>query len=141
MMVSSLARSLDGRTRQIRLRKPRSRSSSTTRTPMKPAAPVTRIRSSGPMTQELHLPSVAIVNPLGKGAIISVVDRRRRPVRAHPFLQNDDAKEKLVIVAPTSGMLIQQCAHNSFVEVLVDPGITFHEHVGHLAGQSAAKPV
>ena len=54
------ASSLEGLTRQTRFRNPRSSRLCRTRDPMKPAAPVTRIRSSGPT-----------MNPSGRGKPLS----------------------------------------------------------------------
>src|SRR5208337_5101335 len=56
MMSSILVRSLEGRAKQARLRNPRSTKLSMTRDPMKPAAPVTRIRSSGARIKESCVP-------------------------------------------------------------------------------------
>ena len=52
IIASTPASSLEGRTKQTRLRNPRSSRHWSTRDPMKPAAPVTRIRSFGPITKQ-----------------------------------------------------------------------------------------
>ncbi len=51
MMASISANSLEGLAKHKRLRNPRSTKLSTTRHPIKPAAPVIKIRSSGPTTK------------------------------------------------------------------------------------------
>src|SRR5580704_3058141 len=75
----SLAVERDGLTKQRRLQKPRSRSRSTTLSPMKPAAPVTRIRSRLSMMKLFSLCSMWNGYRTGWVSGSSVLQPRLRP--------------------------------------------------------------
>ena len=109
---------------------------------MKPAAPVTRIGSSGEIIKEsslrsgeessLHEPVWPLIafkvmafmifgGTINRHGERSAQAGYRLLVCSQPLFKNYEAEEDLVIVMPLGGMLLEQFPHNLRAQKLVDP--------------------
>ena len=58
-----------------------------------------------------------------------------------PLLTNDQAKQDFMIVMSAGGMLLEQFAHCSGVQVFIDLGFAVKKDLGHPVAYSTSKPV
>src|SRR5271168_990676 len=58
-----------------------------------------------------------------------------------PFFKYHEAKKNLMIVVPPRRMLLEQFAHSLRAKVLIDPGTTIEQRIGHLAVDRSPKPI
>src|SRR5215472_17695186 len=126
---------------------------------MKPAAPVTSIRSCGAMVKEasgansfampdgdpasglVQLTCVFIscfrhASPISRSvdrASSSAQHRNGRFLHPQPFLKNHEAKQDFVVIAPARDVLLEEFAHGIRAKIPIDPGTAVEKGIGHPA--------
>jgi len=62
-------------------------------------------------------------------------------VRSEPFLEDDKAKQNLVIVISTGGMFLEKVLHCSLAQVLIDSRFTIQQDLCHSIVHLATEPI
>ena len=58
-----------------------------------------------------------------------------------PFFKYNETEKNLMIVVPPRRMLLEQFAHSLRAKVLIDPGTTIEQRIGHLAVDRSPEPI